>query len=55
MDGLAVGGLTEVTVFQSGTEGYHTFRIPARRMNGLRLLCLVWRFSTLPTTSKVLG
>jgi len=29
MDGLAVGGLTEVTVFQSGTEGYHTFRIPA--------------------------
>jgi sialidase-1 len=37
--GPAAGGLGEVQVFQSGTEGYHTFRIPAivRATNGALL------------------
>jgi sialidase-1 len=36
---FAAGGLAEVQVFQSGTEGYHTFRIPAivRATNGTLL------------------
>jgi hypothetical protein len=39
MEGFAAGSLTEVTVFQSGTEGYRNFRVPAivRTTNGTLL------------------